>query len=192
MGVCDYPYNVDCKGAATPSPPPSTASPTIESTASQTQSTTQTQPQPQPQPQPPSYGPQPPSYGPQPPPPAYASVWSNPWLAKAGPEGDLWHQRPVAPLDTQKQEEEEEEEELIEEQPQQQQFSLENPWQLLQNIPASLATVPCESGKIHSLNESCSNVVVCRNGRPQLVQCSTGLKYDRLSDSCKPISVAKW
>ncbi|XP_012146562.1 uncharacterized protein LOC100879494 isoform X2 [Megachile rotundata] len=226
LGVCDYPYNVDCKGAATPGP-------TLPTVPSQTQSPVQPSLPPQPtyptsppyvpsqppyvpsqppyvpsqppyipsqppyvpsqppyipsqppyvpsqpqQPQQPSYGPSPPSYGPSP------SYPNNPWLSKAEP--DPWNQRPVASqleIDSQKKE-------LlgVQDTPQE----IENAWTLLQSIPASLTKVPCNDGDMHRLNDACTNVVVCRNGRPQLVQCVTGLTYDRPSDSCKPFSIAK-
>nr|XP_034182773.1 leucine-rich repeat extensin-like protein 5 isoform X1 [Osmia lignaria] len=134
------------------------------------------------QPQQPSYGPQQPqqpSYGPQQP-----SYSTNPWLSKT--ETDPWNQRPVASqleIDSQKQKEAFGVQDSTEE--------IENPWTLLQSIPANLSRVPCNNGDIHRLNNACTNIVVCRNGRPQLVQCVTGLTYDRPSDSCKPFSIAK-
>jgi hypothetical protein len=69
--------------------------------------------------------------------------------------------------------------------------ALVNPWETMHAIPAELTKVPCENGKIHRLDDSCSSVVVCKNSRPQLIQCDTGLTYDRPSDSCRHFSVAK-
>ncbi|KZC09154.1 Peritrophin-1, partial [Dufourea novaeangliae] len=171
LNVCDYPYNVDCKGAATPkpTPPPQTVSPiTLPAT------------------QAPTYAPPSPSYPSNPP------SYSIPWLgSKLSP--DPWHQRTaITQSEIEKQEDEQVELQQPEQQSQSQSETPKNPWNLIQNIPASLVSVPCENGDVHRLNDSCTNVVVCRNGRPQLVQCTTGLAYDRSSDSCTLISVAKW
>lgn len=187
--MCDYPYNVDCKGAATPKPTPPTPTPSPVTHRP-------TQPTPHPTYPSPSYPPNPyPSY-PTNPSPGY----SNPWLSsKFG--SDPWQRSSSPQLDVDKQEEEEDQEPAFAEQQQQQQQEqeqesqsevLKNPWSLIQNIPPSLMSVPCQNGDVHRLNEACTNVVVCRNGRPQLVQCSSGLGYDRPSDSCQPISVTKW
>ncbi|XP_053987300.1 uncharacterized protein LOC128880836 [Hylaeus volcanicus] len=174
LNVCDYPYNVDCKGSATPAPttPPITIGPITQS--------------PSKPPQPPTYPPTQPPYG-QPGPPPYGQPGpSYPWLnLKANSE--TWNQQ----AESSQLDDDKSEESLFEKHPQPPETS-PNPWNVLQNIPASLVAVPCKNGDIHRLNEACTNVVVCRSGRPQLVQCSSGLIYDRPSDSCQPHSVAKW
>ncbi|XP_076276874.1 uncharacterized protein LOC143207169 [Lasioglossum baleicum] len=176
VNVCDYPYNVDCKGAATPTPTSTTPSSSTQTTQA-TQSTQSTQPPTNP------INPNPYPTNPNPSYPSNPNSYQNPWLQRAG----------APPLDTDK--EEEDDEELFTAQQQarspEPEFQSQNPWNLIQNIPASLTTVPCENGDLHRLNHACTNVVVCRNGRPQLVQCSTGLAYDRSSDACEPISIAK-
>ncbi|OAD52428.1 putative chitinase 3 [Eufriesea mexicana] len=191
LGVCDYPYNVDCKGAATPPLPLQPTSPQTQSPSLPPQPPTLRPAPPTlaPSPsygpsQPPSYVPsqspqqsQSPSYGPsQPPqpllPPAYVSAQgypSNPWLNKTP---DPWHQRPAAT-----QIEIDKEQQILSSQPSDQ---LQNPWNLVQSIPPSLSMIPCKDGDVH------------RNARPQLLQCLVGYSYDRPSDSCKPFSIAKW
>ncbi|CAK9833032.1 Probable chitinase 10 [Anthophora retusa] len=189
LGVCDYPYNVDCKGAATPALPLQTL-PQTELPSLPPQPPTYAPPyqplQPSPlPPQPPvNELPQQPSYGPSQP----SSYPLNPWLSKTEP--DPWHQRPVSSqLEINKQQAQLQEN-LDSQQEQVEHF--QNPWNVLQGVPASLSMVPCKNGDMHRLNDPCTNVVVCRNGRPQLVQCSVGLTYDKASDSCKPFSIAKW
>ncbi|XP_076626723.1 uncharacterized protein LOC143344495 [Colletes latitarsis] len=180
LGVCDYQYNVDCKGAATPAPPTPSGS-----------NSPLTQPPPLPQSQ--TYGPvpsyepsppqQPPSYGqlgPPSQPPQPSSYPVNPWL-NTRTNRDPWYQELKMNRD---------DESLINGQ-QQPPEAVQNPWNTVQNIPASLVSVPCENGIVHRLNDACTNVVVCRNGHPQLVQCSSGLMYDIPSESCQPPSVAK-
>ena len=203
LGVCDYPYNVDCKGAATPSLPPKPTTPQSQPPSQPASSPPATSP-PSTWPSPPSYGPsqpsplppQPPSYGPsqlpsygppqppqspQPPQPPQPSPYGLSQFA-------AWHQRPVAAqLQIEKDQQQQQQQ-----QQQQMPEQFENPWNIAQNVPPSLSTVPCNDGDVHRLNDFCTNVVVCRNARPQLLRCSLGYSYDRVSDSCKPISIAKW
>ncbi|XP_050457095.1 uncharacterized protein LOC126854422 [Cataglyphis hispanica] len=244
LNVCDYPYNVDCKGAATPKPPkptqpsqtptqpsqPSPTNPPQPPTRPPQPSTRPPQPPtrpPQPptrpsqpptrppQPptypsQPPVYPPQPPTYPPQPPtnppqppiypqpyPPPSPSYPGNPWLNKA--ETDPWHQRPQASqLEINKEKREQEAIStdnqllLLGNRPTPiSETELVNPWTLFQVIPSELANTTCNNGDVHRLNDACTNVVVCRNNKPQMVRCSTGFSYDKPSDSCRPLSIAK-
>ncbi|XP_033323125.2 uncharacterized protein LOC117218688 [Megalopta genalis] len=189
LGVCDYPYNVDCKGAATPKPTTTTSQSTSSTTQpTQTSQTTQGSSNPSyPNPNPnPSY-PSNPSY------PGSGNSYQNPWLSRLDPES--WQQRVAESPSDFDEEDDDDERELSSGQQHprspQPELQSQNPWNLIQNVPASLATVPCENGDLHRLNHACTNVVVCRNGRPQLVQCSSGLAFDRSSDVCQPISVAK-
>ncbi|CAK9821225.1 hypothetical protein ANTPLA_LOCUS11216 [Anthophora plagiata] len=192
LSVCDYPYNVDCKGAVTPTLPPQTL-PQTEPPSLPPQPPTYAPPyqplQPSPlPPQPPvNELPQQPSYGlSQPSQPSSYPV--NPWLSKTEP--DPWHQRPVSSqLEVNNQQMQSQENLDTQQEPVE---HFQNPWNLLQGVPAGLNMVPCKNGDMHRLNDSCTNVVVCRNGRPQLVQCSVGLTYDTASDTCKPFSIAKW
>ncbi|XP_011153893.1 WAS/WASL-interacting protein family member 3 [Harpegnathos saltator] len=202
LNVCDYPYNVDCRGAATPKPQPPPQPPTIPpQTPSHPPPTSKPSTKPPtypPQPtypsQPPTYpSPQLPTYQPQPyPPPAYPG---NPWLTKVEP--DPWHQRPSASqleIDNERLKNEEMTNgQPLDNQPQDvmETSSLMSPWNLFQVIPPELMSTPCKNGDVHRLNESCTNMVVCRNDRPQMVRCSSGFSYDKPSDSCKPFSVAK-
>lgn len=244
LNVCDYTYNVDCKGAITPNPPPkqpsteSPESPTpqpidpsqpLDPTRPPQPSTNPSQlptrppepstrpPQPPsllptpvtnspqssyptqspvyPQPTYPPVYPQPtyPPYQPQPsypPPPAYSG---NPWLSRI----DSWHQRSsMSPLEIEK----EKQQLLIDSQSlnnQSAQSAIEtssvvNPWTLFQVIPPELLNAQCNNGDIHRLNDACTNVVVCKNNKPQMVNCSLGFSYDKISDSCKPFNIAKW
>ncbi|XP_006614230.1 uncharacterized protein LOC102676226 isoform X1 [Apis dorsata] len=227
LGVCDYPYNVDCKGAVSPPLPPrptspqaqpsqspasissgqqlpqqSSQQPSYASSQPQQSSYTPSQPQ-QPlymlsQPQQPSYTPSQPSNGstyPQQPPYGDSQSYmhgsqpfsGNPWLSRVQPVP--WNERTVnTQLEIEKEQHEREEEVDTQKESTEQ---LQNPWDVVQNIPSSLNTVPCQDGDVHKLNDACTNVVVCRNGRPQLLQCLLGNSYDRPSDSCKPISIAK-
>ncbi|XP_012223801.2 uncharacterized protein [Linepithema humile] len=272
LNVCDYTYNVDCKGAATPNPPPK--QPSTESPESPSQPSPTLQPAnpsqlptrppqpptrppqpptrppqpptrpsqpptrppqpptrpPQPPsspptpvtnpPQPPSYPTQPPSYPtqppsyptqppvypaqptyppappsyqpqPYPPPPAYSG---NPWLSRIDP----WHQRSsTSQLEIEKEKSKQQlliDSELLSDQPaahETETSSVVNPWTLFQVIPPELLNAQCNNGDIHRLNDACTNVVVCRNNRPQMVNCSPGFSYDKPSDSCKAFSVAK-
>lgn len=222
VNVCDYPYNVDCKGSATPTPSP--PSPSRPSPSPPVQSSTQppqqpSYPSPTYPPQPPTYSPQPPTYPPpQPPtypppqPPTYppqlptyqpqapytpASYPGNSWLNKIDP--DPWHQRTSATqleIDQEKLQQEisNDEQQMNNQQPQDvtEMSTLLNPWNLFQIVPAELMKSPCSNGNVHRLNEACTNMVVCRNNRPQLVRCSIGFSYDKPTDSCKPFSIAKW
>ncbi|XP_031776375.1 uncharacterized protein LOC100866250 [Apis florea] len=228
LGVCDYPYNVDCKGAVSPPLASRPTSPQVQPSQlpasissgqqlpqqpSQQPSYAPSQPQ-QPsyapsQPQQPSYAPsqpQQPSYAPSQ--PLYGSVYpqqpsygasqssytygsqsfsGNPWLSRVQPVP--WNERTLnTQLEIDKEQHEREEEIDMQEESTEQ---LQNPWDVVQNIPSNLSTVPCQDGDVHKLNDACTNVVVCRNGRPQLLQCLLGNSYDRPSDSCKPISIAK-
>ncbi|KAG7209361.1 hypothetical protein KM043_015461 [Ampulex compressa] len=146
-------------------------------------------------PQQPSYPPQQPSYPPQSPayPPQQPAYPANPWLNKL--ETDPWHQRPVATqLEIEKQRQQQEAADSRPPSGQQDvpaALELSNPWNVVQGVPAGVEKAPCEEGEVHRLNESCSNVVVCRNGRPQVVQCPLGFTYDKPSGSCQPFSVAK-
>lgn len=233
LNVCDYPYNVDCKGAATPKPPkptqppsqpsqsstqPSQPSPTNPSQLPTRPSQPPTRPPqpptrpPQPPtrpPQPPTYPSQPPAYPPQPPtnpsqPPSYPQPYpppppsypGNPWLSKV--ESDLWQQRSQASqLEINKEKHEQEtisadNQLLLGNRPIATETSeLVNPWTLFQVIPSELVNATCNNGDVHRLNDACTNVVVCRNNKPQMVRCSTGFSYDKPSDSCRPLSVAK-
>lgn len=219
LNVCDYPYNVDCKGAATPKPPKPTQPPTQSSqTPTQpSQSPTQTsqsptqpsqsptqpsQPSPTNPPQPPvyppqpAYPPQPPIYQPQPYPPPPPSYSRNPWLSKV--ESDPWHQRSQAlQLEVNKENpiQEATNNQLLNNRPTPiatETSDLVNSWPLFQVIPSELANTTCNNGDVHKLNDACTNVVVCRNSKPQMVRCSTGFSYDKPSDSCRPFNIAKW
>ncbi|XP_072745738.1 uncharacterized protein [Anoplolepis gracilipes] len=271
LGVCDYPYNVDCKGAATPippkptqppptnppqphptnppqpppsnppQPPPSNPPQPIPTNPPQPPPTNPPQPPPTNPPQPPptnppqppptnppqppatnppqppaypsqpppAYPPQPPAYPPQPPayppqPPAYPTQpqppylyeSANPWLTKVEP--DPWHQRPQASQleinqEKNKQETIPADSLLLGNRPAiaTETSSLVNPWTLFQVIPSELANGSCNNGDVHRLNDACTNVIVCRNNKPQIVRCSTGFSYDKPSDSCRPFSIAK-
>ncbi|XP_008551324.1 uncharacterized protein LOC103573857 isoform X1 [Microplitis demolitor] len=58
-------------------------------------------------------------------------------------------------------------------------------------IPTEWTKLPCENEKILRLDEACTNVVVCKNGRPQFIACDVGFAYDRISESCKNYTTAK-
>ncbi|XP_011164140.2 histone-lysine N-methyltransferase SETD1A [Solenopsis invicta] len=126
LNVCDYQYNVDCKGTATPKPlkptQPPTQPPQPSSTYAPINPPTSPSKPPTYPPQPPTYQPQPPTYQPQPPtkppqpsqppnyqpqPPTYAPQPPNyqpqpyppPSYGNAWlnkPKSDLWHQRNLA------------------------------------------------------------------------------------------------
>ncbi|XP_050472093.1 uncharacterized protein LOC126864617 [Bombus huntii] len=211
LGVCDYPYNVDCKGAATPPLPSKPTSPQTQPPSSPSQPPTLPQqpptwpsppsyiPSPQPA-QPPSYAPSQPSQPPQPPQPAQPSqpgqlpsygppqsYPGNPWLSRIQP--DSWNERSVVTQsDVDKEQQQQQELSSTQQQASEQ---LQNPWNMVHDIPHSLSMVPCKDGDVHRLNAACTSVVLCRNGRPHLQQCLLGYSYDRPSDSCKPISIAK-
>ncbi|XP_012257173.2 basic salivary proline-rich protein 1-like [Athalia rosae] len=159
---------------------------------------------------PPQYLPQQPQYPPHRPQyPQYPQPPQQPPYNVARTDPDPWHQRPVASeIELQ-----EEKDKIAKEQQQQilQQLSqqgvdiaplifqedapqkppLLNPWGQLHVIPAQLDKIPCKDGDIHRLTDSCSSVVVCRKGRPQLVRCNSPETYDRVSDSCRPFTLAK-
>lgn len=209
---------MNCKGAATPKPP---TNPPKPPTNPPTQPPPTYAPQPSrppyapqsptyaPQPpitiapQLPSYQPQPqpskpPTYQPQPYPPPPPSYPSNSWLSKA--ETDPWHQRqPASQLEIQLEKERRDQEAATDGQLSDNQSadvtemsSLTNPWTIFQVVPPELMNAACNDGDVHRLNDMCTNVVVCRNNRPQMVRCSTGFSYDKPSDSCRPFSIAKW
>ena len=67
-----------------------------------------------------------------------------------------------------------------------------NPWDTSHEIPKEIANAPCKDGDVHRIDETCTSVVVCRDNKPQLLNCQTGYIYDKSSDSCKPFNVAKW
>ncbi|XP_020279410.1 leucine-rich repeat extensin-like protein 5 isoform X2 [Pseudomyrmex gracilis] len=160
-----------------------------------------------PPPQPPSYAPQQPSYAPQPQPPSYhpqpnpppppPPYSGNPWLTKI--ETDPFHQQPVASQleidQTRKQAEisvnEGQPLDNLSAQNATETPTLTNPWTFFQVIPPELMNTPCNDGDLHRLNDSCTSVVVCRNNKLQVVRCLLGFSYDRPTDSCRPISVAK-
>ncbi|XP_029155777.1 extensin-1-like [Nylanderia fulva] len=148
-------------------------------------------------PQPPTYpqpmNPQPPIYQPYPPSPSYSG---NPWLSKI--EADPWLPRSQAPqLEINKEHKQEAislDNQLLDNQPMHvatETPSLVNPWTLFQVIPSELMNATCNNDDVHRLNDACTNVIVCRNNKPQIVRCSTGFSYDKPSDSCKPFSIAK-
>jgi len=164
-------------------------------------------------PQPPTYAPQSPTYAPQPPtyqpappkPPSYPvqpqpypppSSYPNPWLNRT--EADLWHQRqPAIQLEINKERHRQDLQTDNEQSGNQstdisETSSLSNPWTVFQVVPPELMSAPCQNGEVHRLNDTCTNVMVCRNNRPQLIRCSPGFSYDRPSDSCRPFSIAKW
>ncbi|XP_011695548.1 PREDICTED: pollen-specific leucine-rich repeat extensin-like protein 2 [Wasmannia auropunctata] len=165
--------------------------------------------QPQPsthQPQPPTYTPQPPTYAPQPstyppkppgyqpqpypsPPPSYGNPWNK-------GKSDPWHQRNLAnQLEIDKETQEESTDSpALDNQPAHdavETSSLPNQWTtLLQTIPSELKTTPCRDGDVYKLNDFCTKVVVCRHSQPEVIECSPGLSYDKLSDSCLPFNIA--
>ncbi|XP_076755931.1 uncharacterized protein LOC143426377 [Xylocopa sonorina] len=223
LSVCDYPYNVDCKGAITPplppKPTPPQTLPSQPSTAPQqppTYAPPSYVPSPQPPQQPPyapSQPPQQPSYIPSQPPqqppyippyappqlPSYApsqpsSYPSNPWLRRTDPEAQS-QETAATQLEIEKEQQQEQQmqqEQEVKREEEQTSGELSNPWSLIHEIPPSLTTVPCKNGDVHRLNKACTTVVVCRNGRPQLLQCLLGHAYDKPSDSCRPFTIAKW
>lgn len=232
LNVCDYQYNVDCKGTATPKPVKPTQLPTQSPQPSSTYAPIKPpipskpstyppqpptyqpqpptyqpqpptyQPQPQPQPQPPTYAPQPPAY---PKPPSYQpqpypspSLYSgNPWLNKD--KSDPWHQRNLATqLEIDKEIQKQEvstDSPALDDQPTHDAIetsSLTNPWTLFQEIPSELMRTPCQNGNIYKLNDSCTKMIVCRNNKPEMIECLPGFSYDKASDSCMPFNVAVW
>lgn len=175
VSVCDYLYNVDCQGAATPAPLPLPPPELTYPTAPGSQRPTQPQPTPRPQP----------TF----PPGAYPD---NSWLGRSG-ETETWSQRPSAPeheLEA-KHEAVNVASESVESDPTDIP-AIQSPWDLMHSIPEELTKGPCENGSVHRLDESCVSVVVCRNKRPQLIQCPQGFTYDRPSDSCRHFHIAKW
>lgn len=213
VGVCDYTYNVDCQGAATPKPlplpPPETDNGSQNGGSPPSTGGSQQPPSSglppgsggSQQPIPPSSGGLPPGSGgsqqpTQPPPVTFppGAYPQNQWGFRINP--DHWHQRSSnaqsiiidddLPKAEALQASSSEDEDLPEEP------TLVNPWGAMHAIPAELTKVPCENGKVHRLDDACTSVVVCKNSRPQLIQCDTGLIYDRPSDSCRHFTVAKW
>ncbi|XP_043275177.1 uncharacterized protein [Venturia canescens] len=176
VSVCDYLYNVDCQGAATPPPMPLPAPESTWPTASGAERPTQPQQTQRPQP----------TF----PPGAYPD---NSWLGRSG-EPDPWHQRPVgAQLELDMKQDAangNNSGEAVESDPTVTP-TIQSPWDLVHSIPEELTKGPCENGNVHRLDESCASVVVCRNKRPQLVQCPQGFTYDRPSDSCRHFNIAK-
>ncbi|KAL0119568.1 hypothetical protein PUN28_007784 [Cardiocondyla obscurior] len=148
-------------------------------------------------PQPSTYPPKPPSYQPQPYPPPPPSYSGNPWLNKA--KSDSWHQRNLA---TQLEADKEiQQQEVSTDNPASdnqstqnatETSSLTNPWALLQEIPSEIMKTPCHNDSVYKLNDFCTKVVTCRNNKPEVVECSPGLSYDKPSDSCIPFNVAVW
>lgn len=67
-----------------------------------------------------------------------------------------------------------------------------SPWEVFHTIPQEFAKAPCDNGEVHRLNDACTSVVVCRSRRPQLINCQTGYAYDKPTDACRPLSIAKW
>ncbi|CAG5096861.1 Protein of unknown function, partial [Cotesia congregata] len=49
----------------------------------------------------------------------------------------------------------------------------------------------CENGKILRLDDTCSNVVVCKNHRPQLITCDPGFTYDLQLEACQNHTTAE-
>lgn len=176
-GICDYPYNVDCQGAPTPRPPPTPRPETPSPTPGVSPSPVTPQQPDQPRPQPPAVT-FPPGAYPQP-----------QWSFRS--HIDPWNQRPTAgqiEVDNQ---------ENLYNDPSGLEGTTEpptvlNPWGTMHTIPEELMKLPCETGKVHRLDDACTSVVVCKNSRPQLIQCDEGLSYDRPSDSCRHFTVAKW
>ncbi|XP_015187258.1 PREDICTED: uncharacterized protein LOC107072111 [Polistes dominula] len=186
LGVCDYVRNVDCKGSATPKPQPSTTQ--SWSTASPVSSQNPSYPSYPSNPSQSPYPTQQPSYVPQqptrPPSPYLATSWGS------NVNVESWQQRSNQ-QDVQKEEDKEivtSKPETLQESPE---SSITNPWTVLHTIPASMSKVPCTDGDLHKLDDACTSVIVCRLGRPQLVRCTTGMIYDRPTDSCKPFVIAK-
>ncbi|XP_066591907.1 DNA-directed RNA polymerase II subunit RPB1-like [Prorops nasuta] len=197
LSVCDFVYNVDCQGAATPAP--TTAAPWTETKPSARptrpnytpQQPSHSSQQPSYPSQQPSYPSQQPSYPSQPTayPSAQPSYPENVWSIKQ--QTDPWHQRPAASqfdLERDGQLNNPNPTGLEDEAVGQ---TLPNPWSTAHTIPADLNSAPCKNGDVHRLDDTCANVVVCRNQRPKLVQCPTGLTYDKPSDSCKHFTIAK-
>ncbi|XP_046740116.1 YLP motif-containing protein 1-like [Diprion similis] len=190
FGICDYLYRVDCRGAAEPAPwsPPIIPHPPHH---------------PYPPTPPPSYYPPQPQY-PSTYPPQHHPV--NPWLSKGSiAEPDLWNQSPVASSWEKQQEKDKEIEQQhqlhlqqgadIEHSLQQQEAEKPlqtKPWDQTHLVPTQLEEKRCTDGEVHRLNNSCSSVVVCRNGHLLRIECPSGLTYDKPSDSCKPSTIAKW
>ncbi|XP_035735212.1 uncharacterized protein LOC118447412 [Vespa mandarinia] len=185
LGVCDYLRNVDCKGSATPKPQQST-----------TQSWSQSSVSIQYPPSYPSQSPYPtqqPSYIPQQPTRPSSPYLGSSWVSNVN--GELWQQR-TGNNDRELEKEEEERDSTASRKPEiieelSESSSITNPWTILHTIPASMSKIPCTDGDLHKLDETCTSVLVCRTGRPQLVRCTTGMIYDRPTDSCKPFTIAK-
>ncbi|KAK0075494.1 hypothetical protein PV326_011524, partial [Microctonus aethiopoides] len=185
VGVCDYPYNVDCQGAATPSPlPPWQPDENIDNSLTGSSDgsfgSQQTTEPPRQQPPPVTF---PPSAYPQ-----------NQWSFRS--QQNLWNQRPAASQieidrDQQYREMTAQTQNDLTEHDSTEISTIHNPWSTIHAIPADLTKLPCENGKIHRLDDACTSVVVCRNKRPQLVKCDMGLIYDYPSDSCRHFSIAK-
>ncbi|XP_011269203.1 extensin-like [Camponotus floridanus] len=182
--------------------PTQTSQPPTQPSQSPTQiSQSPSQPSPTNPPQPPiyppqpAYPPQPPIYQPQPYPPPPPSYSRNPWLGKV--ESDPWHQRSQAlqlEINKENPTQEATDNQLLNNRPTPivtETSDLVNSWPLFQVIPSELANTTCNNGDVHKLNDACTNVVVCRNSKPQMVRCSTGFSYDKPSDSCRPFNIAK-
>ncbi|KAI4502842.1 hypothetical protein M0802_001886 [Mischocyttarus mexicanus] len=184
LGICDYVRNVDCKGSATPKPQPSSTTQSWSTPAVSVQYPSYPSPSP--------YPTQQPSYIQQQQPTRPSPYLANSWGSNVN-AAELWQQRSSNQQDVQKQEDKEivsNKPETLQELPES--SSITNPWTVLYTIPASMSKVPCTDGDLHKLDDACTGVIVCRAGRPQLVRCTTGMTYDRPSDSCKPFVIAKW
>lgn len=205
VSVCDYAYNVDCQGAATPKPLP-IPEPEPENGGPSGGSNPQQPPQgpssggsspgtggSQQPIQPPTGGSQQPT---QPPPVTFppGAYPQNSWGFRTSP--DSWYQRSVnSPSvidDNQPKTEALQSDPPTKEQDTSDGLNLNNAWETMHAIPVELTKVPCQNGMIHRLDDACTSVVVCKNNKPQLVQCDTGLTYDKQSDSCRHFNVAKW
>ncbi|XP_014604341.1 PREDICTED: probable chitinase 3 [Polistes canadensis] len=187
LGVCDYVRNVDCKGSATPKPQPQPQPSTTQSWSTASAVSVQypsypSHPSQSPYPtQQPPYIPQQPTR----PSPYLATSWGS------NVNAEPWQQL------TKQQDVQKEDQEIVPSKPETLQESPEsssitNPWTVLHTIPASMSKVPCTDGDLHKLDDACTSVIICRAGRPQLVRCTTGMIYDRPTDSCKPFVIAKW
>ncbi|XP_043488559.1 probable chitinase 10 [Polistes fuscatus] len=185
LGVCDYVRNVDCKGSATPKPQPQS-----QPQSSTTQSWSTASPVSVQYPSYPSHPSQSPYPTQQSP---YIPTRPSPYLATSW--GSNVNAEPWQQLSKQ-QDVQKEDKEIVSSKPETLQESPEsssitNPWTVLHTIPASMSKVPCTDGDLHKLDDACTSVIVCRAGRPQLVRCTTGMIYDRPTNSCKPFVIAK-
>ncbi|XP_012535979.1 protein transport protein SEC31 [Monomorium pharaonis] len=177
-----------------PQPQPPTYQPQPPAYQPPTQSSQPPEPsQPTYSPQSPTYAPQPPSYQPYPSPP---SSYGNSWLNNA--KSNPWQQRNLEiqqEIDKEIQKEEVETDSPVALDDQSTHDAIEtsdvtNPSTLPQITSSELMKTPCHEGEVFKLNQFCTRVVICKNGKPELIQCSPGLSYDIQSNGCVPFHIA--